>query len=112
MKHSTLLLGFFLIAIVFTSCKSEEEKRAQQLTDQYVRLVDSITNVNTDDAIENWHSTNIYYEKKTREINVEIDKLEDNHDYDSKIDSAVAKYESYRRSIFLQKLKAQSSSKQ
>jgi hypothetical protein len=112
MKHSTLLLAFILIAITFTSCKSEKEKKVQQLTDQYVRLVDSITNKNTNDAMANWPSTDLYYQKKTREINVELDKLEDNHDYDAKVDSAIAKYVSYRRSIFQQKLKAQGSSNQ
>lgn len=106
MKYSASLLGFFLIAFSFTSCKSEEEKRVELLTEQYVRLVDSITQKNTN-TVANWPSIEHYFEKKTSEINVEVDKLEDNHDFDAKIDSASAKYEAFRNSIILQKLKLQ-----
>jgi hypothetical protein len=104
MKYSTSLLGFFLIAFSFISCKSEQEKRVELLTNQYVRLVDSITQKSNDTALANWPSIEHYFEKKTSEINVEVDKLEDNHDYDAKIDSATAKYEAFRNSIILQKL--------
>lgn len=107
MKYSTSLLGFFLIAFSFTSCKSKEEKRVELLTEQYVRLVDSITQKSTNTALANWPSIEHYFEKKTSEINVEVDKLEDNHDFDAKIDSASAKYEAFRNSIILQKLKLQ-----
>lgn len=109
MKYSILLLGFFLIAITFTACKTEDEKRAQLLTENYVRLVDSITDKSAEDAAANWRSIEQYYETKTEEINFQIDKLDDNHDYDAKIDSAIAKYESFKNKIFLKKLRAQSS---
>ena len=110
MKYSIPLSGFFLITIAFTSCKSEQEKKAETVTNNYVRFVDSITNKNAVDALTNWSTIDKYFEKKSNELNIEIDKLEDSHDFDAKIDSATAKYEAFRNSILQQKLKLQNSS--
>lgn len=107
MKYSTKLLVLFLIVLTFNSCQSEEEKNAEILTKKYVRLVDSITNKNALDAMSHWPGIEQYFEKKTNEINVEIDKLDDNHDFDARIDSATAKYERFRNKIILQKVNLQ-----
>jgi hypothetical protein len=112
MKNSIPLLGFFLIAITFTSCKSEDEKRAEIVTNDYVRFVDSIIHKSDVDALANWPTIDNDFEKKTNELNIEIDKLEDSHDFDAKIDSATAKYEAFKISIILQKLKLQNSTKE
>ena len=101
MKKSIPLLGLILIAIAFTSCKSEEEKRAEEVTNNYVHFIDSITHKSTADVLANWKAINMEFEKKMVEINTEIDKLEDNHDFDAKIDSATAKYEALKKSILL-----------
>lgn len=103
MKNSIPLLGFFLIAIAFASCKSEDEKKAEIATATYVRFVDSITQKSSKDVLKNWTAIDSYFEKKSEELNMTIDKLEDNRDFDAKIDSATAQYEAFRNSILLQK---------
>ena len=111
MKYSTSLLSLFFITISITSCTSEQEKTATVVTDNYVRFVDSIVNLYPDSAQVHWKTIDKNFEKKTSEINVEVDKLEDNHNFDAKIDSATAKYEAFRNSIILQKLKHQNKKK-
>lgn len=101
MKNAIPLLGFFLIAISFTSCKTEEEKKAEQATNNYVHFVDSIGQKSTSNILANWTVINTSFENKTDEINNEIDKLDDNHDYDAKIDSAAAKYNVLKKSVLL-----------
>lgn len=106
MKYSIPLLGLFLITIPFASCTSEREKTAQIVTDNYVQFVDSIVNLNTDSAQANWNRIDKDFEKKTSQLNIEIDKLEDSRDFDAKIDSATAKYEAFKISVILQKIRA------
>ena len=56
MKNLIPLLGFFLIANAFTSCKSDAEKNVEILTDDYVRFVDWINDITTLYAHQNWKS--------------------------------------------------------
>ena len=103
MKNSILLLGFFLLAISFTSCKTETENRAEIVTDTYIRFVDSVTHKTTADAAANWSTIEKYFDKQSNELNSTIDELEDTAAFDAKIDSATAKYEAFRHSIWQQK---------
>jgi len=103
MKNAIPLLGFFLIAISLTSCKTQEEKKAEQVTNNYVHFVDSISHESNTNILANWASINTSFENKTAEINTEIDNLEDNHDFDAKIDSAIAKYEVLKKTVLLLK---------
>ena len=103
MKNSVLLFGFFFLTITFTSCKSEKEKKAELVTNRYVRFIDSVTQKTTADAAANWSTIEKYFEKQSTELNSTIDDLEDTADFDAKIDSATAKYEAFRHSIWQQK---------
>ena len=102
MKNLIPLLGFFLIANAFTSCKSDAEKNVEIVTDDYVRFVDSITDKTTLDARQNWKSIEKSFEKKSDELNLVMDNLEDNASFDARIDSATEKFEAFRNSIFKQ----------
>lgn len=103
MKNSVLLFGFFFLTITFTSCKSEKEKKAELVTNKYVCFIDSVTQKTTADAAANWSTIEKYFEKQSNELNSTIDNLEDTADFDAKIDSATAKYEAFRHSIWQQK---------
>jgi hypothetical protein len=102
MKNAILLFGFFFL-FTFTSCKSEKEKKAELVTNKYVRFIDSVTQKTTADAAANWSTIEKYFEKQSTELNSTIDDLEDTADFDAKIDSATAKYEAFRHSIWQQK---------
>lgn len=103
MKSSVLLFGFFFLTIIFSSCKSEQEKKAELVTNKYVRFIDSVTHKTTADAAANWSTIEKYFDKQSNELNSTIDDLEDTAAFDAKIDSATAKYEAFRHSIRQQK---------
>lgn len=103
MKNSIPLLGLFLLVIFFTSCKTETEKKAEIVTANYVRFVDSVTHKTTADAAANWSNIEKYFEKQSNELNCTIDNLDDTSAFDAKIDSATAKYEVFKNSIPQQK---------
>ena len=64
MKNSIPLLGLFLLVISFTSCKTETEKKAEIVTDNYIRFVDSVTHKTTADAAANWSNIEKYFENE------------------------------------------------
>lgn len=99
MKNALVLFGFLFLIITFTSCKSDKEKKAELVTNKYVRFVDSVTQKTTADAAANWSTIEKYFEKQSTELNSTIDQLENTAAFDAKIDSATAKYEAFRNSI-------------
>ena len=105
MKNIISLLVFIMITISFTSCKSDQYKKAEIVTNNYVHFIDSVTNINTNNAIKDWSSIQKDFEEKSNELNIEIDKLEDITIFDKKINPATAKYETFRSKTFEQKLK-------
>ena len=103
MKNLILLYVFLFTTITFTSCQSEQEKKAEIVTTKYVRFIDSVTNKTTADAAANWSIIEKHFEKQSTELNSTLDILEDTAAFDSKIDSATAKYEAFMNSIRRQK---------
>jgi hypothetical protein len=61
MKKAQVLLGVAVLAVTFTSCKSEEEKTAEKLFDQYEKYVDSVNSINEAEALTNWQAIEAGY---------------------------------------------------
>ncbi|MFV8442759.1 hypothetical protein [Flavobacterium sp. LB2P44] len=105
MKKLMPLLGILSIAITVTSCKSENEKKAEIATNNYIRFIDSVANISSIDALTKWNTIEKYFEKKSDQLNTKIDRLEDTTVFDSEINPATAKYEALRNSILQRKTK-------
>lgn len=71
MKKGTLLLGFALIALGFTSCKDEKEAQADQAVDTYVVYVDSIEKVAIDDKTD-WDQIDAVYQLRMNEAEASL----------------------------------------
>ena len=82
--------------MTFSSCKSDQQKKAELATTNYVKFVDSIAKQGTGNIIMNWNEISKDFEQKSKELNTEIDKLEDITIFDDKINPATAKYETFR----------------
>ena len=82
--------------MTFSSCKSDQQKKAELATTNYVKFVDSIAQQGTANIIMNWNEISKDFEQKSKELNTEIDKLEDITIFDDKINPATAKYEAFR----------------
>lgn len=104
MKKIIKPLGFFLILVAFTSCKSEQEKKTELLTNNYVKFIDSLVNVGTDAAAAKWDNIEKDFDKKTDELNIEVDKLEDKSTLERIINESTVKYEVFKSEAIKKKV--------
>jgi predicted nucleotidyltransferase len=104
MKYSTFSIGLVFTVFTFISCDTTNDQKAKLVTNNYVRFVDSIVKKGKENGIKDWTSIAKEYDKKSNELHIEIDKLEDNTIYDTKINTATAKYETFRNLTFEAKL--------
>ena len=104
MKPLVAQLSFFIILITFSSCKSDQQKKAELVTNNYVKFVDSIANQPTNSITRNWDEISKDFEEKSKELNTEIDKLEDITIFDDKINPATEKYESLTNQAFQEEI--------
>lgn len=100
MKNASIILLILLLNIFFLSCQSEAEKKVEIVTNDYVRFVDSVTSRNKADAKANWNKIERAFEKKTTELNLKMDNLEDSENFGAKMDSASKKYKSFKQALF------------
>ncbi|MEM0543112.1 hypothetical protein WFZ85_10840 [Flavobacterium sp. j3] len=91
----TILKTFTTLTVLLSiiSCQNPQEKKTEELANNYVKFVDSVANIDQEQAIENWDAIQKMNENKTAELNIEVDKLEDKTQLNAKIDSATIKYE-------------------
>lgn len=111
MKIVLKSLAVFTLLIAFTSCQNEQEKKTEKLADNYVIFVDSVANIDQEEAIKNWDIIQESYEKKTTELNNEVDKLEVQTKWNEKINTATIKYEDCQKRIVDLKTKYEAENK-
>jgi hypothetical protein len=104
MKYLQLSVGLVFIIITVLSCNKKNDEKSEIVTNNYVRFVDSVVKKGKENGIKNWNSISKEYDKKSNELHIEIDKLEDNTILDEKINTATAKYETFRNQTFEEKL--------
>lgn len=100
-----LIQPFALLSIIalFTSCKNEQQEKVEKLTDSYVKYVDSLASVTSDDVVTRWSEIEENFNAKTASLKNEINKLEDKNDLDKKIDAIELKYKEFKKGILAKK---------
>ncbi|HEX9979331.1 MAG TPA: hypothetical protein VGB50_02065 [Flavobacterium sp.] len=93
MKTNNLLLGAAVLAVAFTSCKNEEEERAEKSVDRYVTYVDSIGNVADNDARTNWQAIDAEYSQRTADAEAAMANMKDKEKAEERLNASRAKYE-------------------
>lgn len=93
MKIKSLLFGVTVFALGLTSCKDEKETKAQKNVDTYVVFVDSLGNIESATAKQNWQSIDEAYKMRITEAETALADLKDNKEAQAKIDASKAKYE-------------------
>jgi hypothetical protein len=104
MKKLIKSTGLLTVILAFVSCTSEQEKKAERLTDNYIRFVDSVAAIPSDEAAAKWNEIEKIYDNKTSTLNTEVDKLENKAKLDKKINEAVARYENFKILIIEKKV--------
>lgn len=105
MKYSILFLGLIMSSIILYSCNTTNDQQAEIAANNYVRFVDSVVKKGKENGIKNWNAISKEYDKKSNELHIEIDKLENDTILDEKINIATAKYETFRNQTFEEKMK-------
>lgn len=100
-----LIQPFALLSVIalFTSCKNEQQEKVEKLTDSYVKYVDSLASVTSDDVVTRWSEIEENFNAKTASLKNEINKLEDKNDLDKKIDAIELKYKEFKKGILAKK---------
>ena len=92
MRKTNLFLGAAVIAMGFTSCKSESEKQAETTFDSYERYVDSVTTVSSDEVKTNWQSIEASYNERTAEAEAALQSMKDQAAAEERLAKAKARY--------------------
>lgn len=96
MKKRNLLLGLVLVALVFTSCKDEKVKAAEESVDTYVVYVDSIGNIEATEVKANWQAIDDSYQIRVTEAEMALENLKEREAAQARIDASKAKYEALK----------------
>ena len=96
MKSTKMVLGIAVIALGFTSCKDEKAVEAEKTVDSYVMYVDSLGNVASEDAKENWDGIEATYQLKSGDAQAALANIKDNTAAQERLAAATAKYEAMK----------------
>lgn len=88
-----------VLAVGFTSCKSETETRAEKTVESYVTYVDSLGNVASADAKTNWQSIESSYNARTAEAEAALVDIKDRDAAQQRLDASRAKYDQMKAKI-------------
>lgn len=99
-----IIVGVLGCTFILVSCTNEKTK-AEELSDNFVKYVDSISNVQSENAIENWETIENKFEAAKNDAANEIDKLEDKMNFEERVNSATVKYEKFKMDVLAEKEK-------
>ena len=99
MKKVQLLVGVAVLAVSFTSCKSEEEKMAEQSFDRYEKYVDSVNNVNEAEALTNWQAIEAGYNDRMSDADMAIANMNDQTAAQDRLEKTKTKYTEYKSKV-------------
>ncbi|WP_432671550.1 hypothetical protein [Flavobacterium sp. SM2513] len=99
MKKVQLLLGVAVIAASFTSCKSENEKMAEQSFDRYEKYVDSVNNVTEAEALANWQAIEAGYNERMNEADMAVANMQNQTNAQDRMEKASVKYTEFKMKV-------------
>ena len=99
MKKVQLLLGVAILAASFTSCKSEDEKMAEQSFDRYEKYVDSVNNVAEAEALANWQAIEAGYESRMSEADMALANMKDQANAQDRLEKTKTKYTEFKMKV-------------
>lgn len=96
MKTTKMVFGIAVIALVFTSCKDEKAEEAEKSVDTYVMYVDSLGNVDSEDAKANWQGIEATYQLRSGNAQAALANMKDNTEAQQRLDAANLKYDALK----------------
>jgi hypothetical protein len=99
MKKVQVLLGVAVLAVTFTSCKSEEEKTAEKSFDQYEKYVDSVNGINEAEALANWQAIEAGYNDRMSDADMGIADMKDPENAQDRLEKTKTKYSEFKMKV-------------
>jgi len=97
MKKNVFTIGILaIVALGFTSCKDEKQVTAEKSVNNYVVYVDSLGNVDANDAKANWTTIDANYQTRFNEAEISVTDAKDNEALREKLESSKEKYEALK----------------
>lgn len=99
MKAIKLFAALTIVVFVATSCKNENELKAEKNVSQYASYVDSIIKVEPEVAAEDWVDIEASAEFKKSEALESLDAIEERESLDNKLESSSKKFDVYKEGV-------------
>ncbi len=99
MKAIKLFAAFTILVFVATSCKNENELKAEKNVNQYVSYVDSIIKIEPEVAAEDWVDIEASAEFKKSEALESLDAIDQREALDDKLESSSKKFDVYKEGV-------------
>lgn len=99
MKKVQLLLGVAVLAVTFTSCKNEEQEKAEKSFDRYEKYVDSVNTVTETEALANWKAIEAGYENRVSEADMALVNMKDQTMAQNRLDKSKLKYSEFKSKV-------------
>lgn len=96
MKILKLTLAMVAVGAIFTSCKEDQQDKAQAQVEIYGTYVDSVSNVAAQDIAKNWKVIERDYQKNKNEANNAIVAIKENSEMQASIDASTMQYEDFK----------------
>lgn len=93
MKTKFFMLTLASGAMLFTSCKNEEEKQAEMTVDKYEKYVDSLGSVSADEAKANWEAIEAEYMQRTTDAEAALASFKDREAAEKRVTETKTQYE-------------------
>ncbi|HMC02037.1 MAG TPA: hypothetical protein VKN14_13450 [Flavobacteriaceae bacterium] len=94
-----LILVSVALVVTVMSCNKSKKDIAQKKVDAYTAYVDSVSNVETDEAVKNWETIENDYREMESEASKTVVELENNTELQNSIDESAVKYEAYKAEV-------------
>jgi len=99
MKSKFLLLGAAVMVLGLSSCKNENEEKAQKTVDSYTTYVDSVSNIAEADVKANWEAIAARSEQQLAEAKAALAAVKDKAAAEEKINAAETKYNEFKTKV-------------
>lgn len=99
MKSKFLVLGAAAMVLSLTSCKNEQEEKAQKTVESYTTYVDSVSNIAEADVKANWEAIAARSEQQLADAKAALAAVKDKAAAEEKITAAETKYNDWKAKV-------------
>jgi hypothetical protein len=105
MKKLKLTFAILVALVAFSSCKDEQQEKAEKSLHAYSNYIDSLSNVEQQKAAENWAVIENDYARLKSEAEVSLANATDKTKLQDSLDIASLRYEEFKTNILAEKAK-------